>query len=476
LLSWLLILGALQGGGGLLGVYTPSPWLNEAAYLLNVPVSVLAITLLATLSSTFGSPIGPLRRTLEWSTYAVALIGVGATALLVELILITPWFDAFWPFASFLVEYQFGWIVAPLLAAACAVAALATARAEERQRAAWLLIPLIALNVVGVIWTFASDFAGGFYGGSQQLLAIVGDLALLVVLGVMTYAVLSRRLLDVEFVINRAAVFAGVSLVVVGVFVLAEFLFNKFFAAASRTTSIVVIVGIALAVGVSLQYIHHYVDKFVDRVFFRARHEHEHALRTFAHEAAFITDSDTLLDNTVHEVAAHAETDPVSILLRDERGNYSTARSSNGEIDSVSENDRAILKLRTWHAPLDLDEVDTALQGSRAYPLISRGDLLGVLVCGGKRDGQAYAPDESEALSLLARSVGSALDGLRRERRDDLKAAIDDLRDDVTRSWNYLQNDLTLELRTEIRHALRDLTPSADGSLPIATLRPPTGA
>jgi GAF domain-containing protein len=218
---------------------------------------------------------------------------------------------------------------------------------------------------------------------------------------------------------------------------------------------------------VSLQYIHHYVDKFVDRVFFRARHEHEQSLRAFAHEAAFITDSDTLLDNTVHEVAVHAETDPVSILLRDERGTYTTARSSNGEIDTVSENDRAILKLRAWHSPIDLDAVETAIAGSRAYPLISRGDLLGILVCGGKRDGQAYAPDESEALSLLARSVGSALDGLRRERRDDLKAAIDDLRDD-------LRSDLRTGI-AEIRDALRDLKPSADGSLPISVLRPPTG-
>jgi hypothetical protein len=455
LFSWYLLLWILAGPAP--AFLSPWPWLNETAFLINAPVTALAACLLATISSTFGHPIGPLRRTLEWSTYTVASIGVGVMTVVYELILITPWFHRFWPLVNFLWVYQLGWIIALLLGAACALAALATVSAEERQRAAWLLIPLVALNVVSAIWAFASAFAGGQYSGAQQALEIVGGLAGLVVVGVMTYAVLSRRLLDVQFVINRAAVFAGVSLVVVGIFVLVEFLFNKFFAVASRTTSIAVVVGIALAVGVSLQYIHHYVDKFVDRVFFRARHEHEQSLRAFAHEAAFITDSDTLLDNTVHEVAVHAESDPVSILLRDERGSYRTARSSSGAIDAVSENDRGILKLRAWHAPVDLDDVDTTLQGSRAYPLMSRGDLLGVLVCGRKRDGQAYAPDESEALTLLARSVGSALDGLR---RDNSKIGIDDLRIGITEI---------------IRDALRDLTRSADGGLSISTLQPPTG-
>jgi hypothetical protein len=87
----------------------------------------------------------------------------------------------------------------------------------------------------------------------------------------------------------------------------------------------------------------------------------------------------------------------------------------------------------------------------------SRGGLLEILVCGKERDGQACAPDESEALSLLARSVGPAFDGLRQERHDDLKAAIDNLGVNVS--------DLRRGIAV-IRDVVRVLTPSADGSLP----------
>lgn len=52
------------------------------------------------------------------------------------------------------------------------------------------------------------------------------------------------------------------------------------------------------------------------------------------------------------------------------------------------------------------------LRGEFAFPVISRGDLLGALICGAKRDGEAYAPDESDALQALAHGVGTALDTL----------------------------------------------------------------
>jgi hypothetical protein len=199
---------------------------------------------------------------------------------------------------------------------------------------------------------------------------------------------------------------------VIGVFVLTEWLLNKFLVE-SRTTSVIVSVLVALILGVSLRFIHHYVDRFVDQVFFRARHEHERSLRAFAHEASYITDYDVLLDDTVREVSMNAETDRVSILIGGVDGTYAEVRGGNGVLGHVSENDRAVVKMRTWHAPVDLDDVDTAIEGAWAYPLMSGGDLVGILVCGTKRDGQSYAPDESAALESLAQGVGSALGTLR---------------------------------------------------------------
>ncbi len=43
----------------------------------------------------------------------------------------------------------------------------------------------------------------------------------------MSYALLNRRLLDLGFALNRAAVYTGVSIVVVGTFMLVEFALER---------------------------------------------------------------------------------------------------------------------------------------------------------------------------------------------------------------------------------------------------------
>jgi hypothetical protein len=59
--------------------------------------------------------------------------------------------------------------------------------------------------------------------------------------------------------------------------------------------------------------------------------------------------------------------------------------------------------------------------------MVSRGALVGVLVCGSKHDGEVYAPDEFEALEAVTHGVGAALDTMRRSSTDVLAAMHEDI-------------------------------------------------
>ena len=50
--------------------------------------------------------------------------------------------------------------------------------------------------------------------------------------------------------------------------------------------------------------------------------------------------------------------------------------------------------------------------------MLARGRLLGILLLGERAGGEAYAPDEVEALSQFAHGVGSALDALADRTKD----------------------------------------------------------
>ena len=84
-----------------------------------------------------------------------------------------------------------------------------------------------------------------------------------------------------------------------------------------------------------------------------------------------------------------------------------------------------IVALPAWQKPLDLHTAHgSELHGEWAFPMLSRGKLIGALACGPKRDDGSYRPDESEALFALANGVGLALDILVSEYKGDTSAMI----------------------------------------------------
>ena len=102
--------------------------------------------------------------------------------------------------------------------------------------------------------------------------------------------------------------------------------------------------------------------------------------------------------------------------------------------------------MRAWHQPVELPGMQSDLPGDSAFPMRVRGRLAGALVCAAKRSGESYAPDERDALRVLAHSVGLALDileveALRREvagmfaRTGSTGAAANEISDAASRVW-----------------------------------------
>jgi hypothetical protein len=390
-------LGNIEWALPWLWVYVVSDFLSDAAFPLAVALSVA-------FAGYFARPLLPFRRIAQWLCYTIAVIAV-AQNIAYSIGFITQWFDPSAPaLRSNITLYAL-----TLSGLACTILAITASPGIERKRASWTLVPLAILlylpTLSGFIYSIPmSYFLTNVTGEVFSFISFASPLAL-------TYAALSRRLIDVGFVLSRVVVFTLVSAIVVGAFVLVEWAANAWLTSTTHTTNTIIGMLAALGLGISLSYIHKYVDRFVDRVIFRKRYADEAALRNFAHEASYITDRSTLLRRTVLVVKEHSSADDVTVLVRDGAAKYVSASGANRT--EVSENDRGIVALRAWHKALDLHALpDSDLRGDLAFPMISRGDLIGALICGPKRNGEAYGPDESNALLTLAHGVGTALDTL----------------------------------------------------------------
>ena len=395
----------------------PWTWVYVLFFSLNALAS-LCIALWAAFAGCFAQPLSHARSVVGLLCYALAAIAV-IMQFAAEFGLITLQYDPTHFFFSWQSSIPFdGAMLAALIASVLAIAA---AGGEERRRAAWSLAPLAVL-FVSITGSSMLDLATSSYA-TYIAVSYATNVALVLAPVVLTYAALSRRLIDIGFVLNRTVVFAVISAIGVGAFILVEWIASEWLAGLGARANVLAGMVAALALGLSLRYIHTYVDRFVDRVFFRKRHEDEAALRRFAHESSYITDRNVLLERTVQEVKEHTNAEQATILVPDGNGAYVSAAQTDRFHAPVDENDPAIVALRAWHKPLDLDRsAASAVRGHVLFPMVARGELVGVLVCGTKHGGEKYAPDESDALELLAHGVGSSLGNLALESPTEFKS------------------------------------------------------
>jgi len=364
-----------------------TPWLavSVAADLANFALNAYMVVLVVAYAATFGTMTLSRRTVSIFTIVAAASIFVaGAIADGAVVAGATPLAHA----AS--VAFDSTFIAALVGSVLCLVLAIAVA-GSERDELIWAGVPIASISLAEAYSLAALPL--GLPSGPAHIIVGVGFFLLPAGL---TYSVLARRVVDIGFVLNRAAVYTCVSLLIVGLFVLFEWLFSLWIEHANRTASIAFGGAVALALGFSIRFVHGRVDRVLDTLFFRKRHEDEQAIRAFAHEAAYVNDPAVLVNRTITVLERHADASFVRIL------------------DGTGD-DPAIVALRAWHKLVDLTAVDgTAIAGEWAYPMVARGRLVGALVIGPKRSSESYAPDESTAIMELAHATASALDTLTR--------------------------------------------------------------
>ncbi|MGA9944804.1 MAG: hypothetical protein WBP75_07170 [Candidatus Cybelea sp.] len=407
------LLGVFVISQGLGDIVTPWPVVDHIGLLVKGLIFVPSFAFLALYAGCYATPVSAARRALVALAIALTVIAA-ARGVVVRFEL---WNGSMSPFTpSLLVRadplarlFEGGAIIAVMLSL---LAAFGASRGAERTRFTWALAAVLP----PLIWIFIVLAAGEWL--PIAVFASISALWWFAMPAILSYSLLSRRLFDIGFVFNRAAVFTGASVILLGAFVLVEWLLTDWLGTAGHATNVLVSGGVALALGLSIRFVHGRVDRVVDRVFFRRRHEDEDAIRTFTREAPYITDSDILVRRATETLERHTNATSVDIVLR------------------YDENDPAILRLRADPHALDLLGLETSLHGDMAFPMTARGQLLGVVVLGPRRSGEKYAPDETSAISQLAASLGTTLDVFATRNgkgtvEDHVVASIDALREEL---------------------------------------------
>lgn len=315
---------------------------------------------------------------------------------------LAPWSDAF----------TFGASIAMIAAVTDGVLA---ASPSLRRPAIVAGSSLVLLAVVNSVWALSDVFG---FGGTW--LNYLGLLQWASGFGV-SYAILRHRLLDLNLVISRAAIFSAVSLILLGVFALVEWMFTGVFektlgSTFSESARTALAASVALFVGLSAGSVHRVVEHRLNRMFFAKRYRALEDLHRFALETDVATDSSALLDLTLNRMRRSLDAQYVALYTGAPDSGYVAVGTTVAELPlRFDQNEETILRLRRWGEAFVVTNQDShPLAQAYVVPMMLRGTLLGFALCGPKVDRTGYLPDERETVSALVHRVGIAYEWLTR--------------------------------------------------------------
>jgi hypothetical protein len=268
-----------------------------------------------------------------------------------------------------------------------------------------------------IAWTFAATYIGLSGPTVNLILRLLGDtaplggalnLTLVLLAAGYAYVALRYRIVNISFVLNRAVVYAALGSLVLAVFVIVEVIVTRL--AVGKTSSAVIEVLAALAIGFTIKQLEQRVDAVVERVLFAAKHRAEEALRELIRDCGHVEHLPALFARACTESRRILSADRVTIYETRDEG-YAPAYSSpeGFPVPPADIDDGAFVRLRSRRESLDLHDMASAV-GSEGllFPMLVRGRLLGAIYFGPKAKRAAYDPDERKLLLDLAHEVGAS--------------------------------------------------------------------
>ena len=315
----------------------------------------------------------------------------------------------------------------------CGLAYIASgATALDRGRVTWVIAGIALAPILDLAWAVA-NIVSTLIGNTSVAILDLQDWTIVLLpwfnlVGsiFVLYGFLSERVIDFRFAIGRAAVYAGITALLLLLFGTLEWVAEQLFE--STKPAIYISLFAALFIGFSLNTIHGRIEAFLNNVLFREQRRAEEALHHASRALANTSSEKTLIEFLVDEPVRVLGLRSAALFLAPASGAAFKRAADRGwthaEAESIDAEDPLIAELRADNAPVVLDgrpRPPTTLPGgpkapSVVVPLVMRGTVFGFVLYGPRSNGVALTPDEQGLLEAIARSAGAAYDHIDADR------------------------------------------------------------
>lgn len=292
---------------------------------------------------------------------------------------------------------------------------VATATPADRQRFAFVAL--------GAFISFVA-YAIYYVPGVPFVIGQVVGFAVVLMPVCIAYAVFRLRVLDVNFVLNRALVYGTLSIGVIAFVSILDWFFSRVVAIGRLALGFELLA--TIAVGFLLDRINRGVESFVEALFFRGRRRAERHLRRAAAALAYATGESAIVDGLVQIPVDAMELAASAPYRRSEDGGrfegVATANQTTIAPPGFDANDLLVRLLRSEESVIWLDDLRSHLDPQNAaiytlaVPVPVRHELIGFTLYGAHANGAQLDPEEVALLEELAREAARAYDHVEAQR------------------------------------------------------------
>lgn len=400
--TWAFFIFSLNGGGpsNIFLLVGPAWWRVLAwiwvQILVVVPPFFGAIFALHLLHE---GPLPVWRRRLEILTYAV-MVATGAVSVASQVAI--DLFGINWGEGIFVTDVAslLAYVAIPLIL----IATYSESHAAVRERLRWVIWVFSIAAIAFVADLLGSQGNLGLYETTYFEHSLLTLAYTLLVAVAVLYTILKHRIIDVNVAISRAVVYAALSTIIVGIFALVDMFFSS--ALSAGRVGLMADMGLALILGFSFNALHARVDRFMDWVFFRARHRAEQHVATVASAIPYARTEEHVTRMLIDEpVRAFSLAEGMLTRVRPD-GKLHEVRTTrrHGAHQPTSDPESLVAILRAQRRAWRLSDQHMSV----AVPIFSDADLEAIAFYAPHSNGTEIDSDELALIERAADAAGGA--------------------------------------------------------------------
>jgi PAS domain S-box-containing protein len=307
-----------------------------------------------------------------------------------------------------------------LVAAASLLVRLRRSVGVKRQQVKWFAYAVAVLATSAILAYVVSESVGVVWlEWVSSMLVIASVVGLPVAVGI---AILRYRLYNIDLLLNRTLVYGALTAVLAAVYFGSIVMTQVFFRAFTGQESQLAVVVSTLAIAALFNPFRRRIQSFIDRRFYRRKYDARKTLDAFSTKLRTETDLDALSDDLIKVIKETMQPTRVSLWLKSPEHAREDTEKTTTAIEApeiqIAPEDPILAYLANVSGAVEVEKLDLDSQALRAMnaedielvvPLVSQGELIGLLILGSRLSQQEYSADDRKLLRDLSTQAAPAV-------------------------------------------------------------------